>query len=576
MYKLTFTLQIRVFICCILGICWSCQGGFRGSEPSVQDLDAVFAIPVDYGKDTVALSQQFSVLIQKAQDENEEQLLWAYYLRMADGHSIASDAVNARSDEFFQKSRSIAEEIDRPELLLITEARNGHYQFIYRKVSDAIPYFLRASALLDEVDLSQVPQLVTHINFLAHFFSYIGDHKRAVRSLERGLPFAAAASRQQIDMYNSMAVYLKRDDRPEDAAHYFTRALEVARQAKDTVWIGIVLGNLANMKYQNGEVEEAIADLKQNIAYSIHYHEQLDAMRSLIELSEIYVEQNRYMEARSAVQQAIPYIEDKPYFLVYKLRVSKLLAKIAHYEGDLDFELVQLSRAIRLQEALSKREDAEHLQRSYWRWKSERDQNTLTALAEEKAQNRIYSKIGLFILFLITVIGGLLVGRFRQKLKTQAILAEKRRIEESFEKQQMGEEIVVLRSSLEEFTNTLKINDLLIQKLKDENHQGKVVDSLESLEDLLDSHLMTDARWLKFKALFDRVHQGYLAKLKRLHPQLTENDLRIIALQKLELSNRSMGDILGISVDGVKKAKQRLKKKLDVDIFLALSTLDQQ
>jgi tetratricopeptide (TPR) repeat protein/DNA-binding CsgD family transcriptional regulator len=572
MFKLTFTLLIRVFICCILVVCWSCVGRFRDNEPSIQDLDAVFAVPVDYGKDTAALNQYVGSLCVQAKEEKQDLLLWAYYLLMADGYSTASDAVNARSDEFFQKSRSIAEEVNRPELLLVTHIRNGYYLFTYRKVSDAIPYFLRASTLLEESDLSQVPQLVTHINLLSQFFSYIGDHKRAVACLERGLPFAAPASRQQIDMYNAMAVYLKRDNNPDDAAVYFSKALEVARQVKDTVWIGIVLGNLADMKYQNGEVEEAIADLKQNIAYSLQYDEHLDAMRSLIELSEIYVKERRYALAKTAVSQAVPYIEDKPYFLIYKLRVAKMLARIAQYEGDQELELAQLSRAVRLQEALSKREDAEQLQRSYWRWKS--DQNTLVSIAEEKAQNRIYSQIGLFILFLMTVIGGLLVGRFRQKLKTQAILAEKRRVEESFEKQQMGEEMTVLLSSLDEFTNTLRINDLLIQKLKAENRQGKVIESSESLEDLLDSHLMTDARWLKFKALFDRVHHGYLTKLKRLHPQLTESDLRIVALQRLELSNRSMGDILGISVEGVKKAKQRLRKKLDV--FLEVGVLNQK
>lgn len=82
---------------------------------------------------------------------------------MADGYSIASDAVNARSDEFFQKSTSIAEEIRRAELLLVTDIRNGYYLFTYHKISEAIPYFLRASALLEESDLSQVPQLVTRI-----------------------------------------------------------------------------------------------------------------------------------------------------------------------------------------------------------------------------------------------------------------------------------------------------------------------------------------------------------------------------------------------------------------------------
>jgi len=286
--------------------------------------------------------------------------------------------------------------------------------------------------------------------------------------------------------------------------------------------------------------------------------------------SEIYIQENQYAQAKGTVEQAIPFLEDKPYFLLYKLKVSKLLANLAQQAGDDATALAQLNRTVRLQEALAQREDVEQVQRSYWRWKGERDQNTLAAIAAEEKQGRIYLQIGLFILFLLTVIGGLLVARYRLQMKTQAILAEKQRVEERMEKQQMGEEMVVLRSSLEEFTNTLKINDLLIQKLKDENRKGDQIDSQESLENLLDSHLMTDARWLKFKAVFDRVYNGFLGRLKEVHPQLTEGDLRIIALQKLELSNRSISEILGISVDGVKKAKQRLKKKLDMDIYTSM------
>lgn len=564
MRKTTFAFLIQAFICCI---CWSCSGEPLDRDADIAPLNKALSSRVDYGADTVALEQHVGALSRQAAADGNDFLLWAYYLRLADGYSIAYDGVNAQSDAYFKKARSVAQDLALPELSLVNNIRNGYYLFTYRKISEAIPYFLQASVLLEEVALEEVPQAAEHLAIVAQFFSYIGDHKRAIVSLERGLPFAAPLSRQQINMYNAMAVYLKRDKQMEQASHYFSEALTAARQAKDTLWMGIVLGNLADIKYQNGEVEEAIADLKQNIAHSLHYKENLDAMRSLIHLSEIYIQENQYAQAKATVEQAIPYLEDKPYFLLYKLKVSKVLADLAQHAGDDAMALVQLSRAVRLQEALAQREDVEQVQRSYWRWKGERDQNALAAIAAEEKQERIYLYIGFFILFLLTVIGGLLVARYHQQMKTQAILTEKQRVEERMEKQQMGEEMVVLRTSLEEFTNTLKINDLLIQKLKDESRKDDQVDSQESLENLLDSHLMTDARWLKFKTVFDRVHNGFLSRLKEVHPQLTEGDLRIIALQKLELSNRSISEILGISVDGVKKAKQRLKKKLDMDIY---------
>ncbi|VTQ07464.1 helix-turn-helix transcriptional regulator [Sphingobacterium daejeonense] len=78
---------------------------------------------------------------------------------------------------------------------------------------------------------------------------------------------------------------------------------------------------------------------------------------------------------------------------------------------------------------------------------------------------------------------------------------------------------------------------------------------------MLENQLMTDERWIKFKNIFDRVYPGYLDNEKESVPKLTEYDLRLLALMKLGLTNRSVGDLLGISLEGVKKAKQRLKKR---------------
>ena len=44
---------------------------------------------------------------------------------------------------------------------------------------------------------------------------------------------------------------------------------------------------------------------------------------------------------------------------------------------------------------------------------------------------------------------------------------------------------------------------------------------------------------------------------------LTDSNLRLVILMSLQLSNQQISNLLGITVDGVKKAKQRLKKKLD-------------
>lgn len=56
------------------------------------------------------------------------------------------------------------------------------------------------------------------------------------------------------------------------------------------------------------------------------------------------------------------------------------------------------------------------------------------------------------------------------------------------------------------------------------------------------------------------LYPGYLSQMKKNYKKITDNDLRILVLQKLDLNNSSMSELLCVSTEAIKKAKQRLKK----------------
>lgn len=528
-------------------------------------IGSAFTIPVNYGKDTISLKRNLDSFRDSAMQEDRPDLVWLYHIRLAEGFSIAFDRINNRTDFHYKRAKSLAEEMGHTELLLISDLREGYYHFVYRDIQGAIPFFLHASELVEKVAMKNVPQVARHMHYMASFYSYIGDYAEAIGCLQRGLAWAEPLSRLEIDMYNSIAVYHRQDKKLPEAKRYFLKAYDIAVAAKDSVWMGIILGNIAASKYKEGHVDEALADIKINIAYSIKFDEKLDAMRSLIDLSQIYIQKGDYPLAKAAVEQALPYIQNKPYFLTYELEIARILGAIAEHENNTQQERIQFKRTILLQDSLAKRENAEQLNRVYWKWQRDRYLNTLEEFEKEKKQIQIYYQFGVVILLLVALIIVLLISRSRYKIATRAARLEESRLKEALEKQQLSEEILVLKGALEDFTNTLKINDILITQLKEEVRKDKITTAIPdepSLESLLDSHLMTDVRWIKFKALFDRVHDGFLHNSRESNPLLTESDLRILSLEKLELSNRSISDILGISIDGVKKAKQRLRKKL--------------
>ena len=519
-----------------------------------QALESIWDKATEFSKDSVNSQPG------KVKEVDDPIYQWYYDVKSAVAHAELMDAMNLRSDSLFAAAKAFAEKSDHSEALFVIHVIQGDYYFKHGQTSEAIPSFLNASSLLEHINAEAVPHLAHHLNLMGTFFSHLGDYRLALHCLEKGLPHAVPLNHSQIDLYSSMAVYLHHEGRSQEAEVYFSRALDASTQAGDTVRLGYILEKLADVKYHNHRTAEAITDLKESIAIAQRHRENQHALSALVALSEIYVHENQLAEAKETLSLAQAYVLDKPSYLTYKLKIAQLAATLASYEGDKSQELQQLKRATHLQQVLNKREGIEHLQRSHWQWKQEQYSKRLNDdLLREKQQER-YLQGAMIGLAVIISFGGVFMLRYKRRIQRRSMLLEKKLRQE---KHLMGEELLVLRSSLGQYSSTLQTSEGHIQTLK-HKHPKDEGGYMESLESLLDSHLMTDISWFKFKTIFDQMHEGYLEQLKSSYPLLTEGDLRIIALCKLEQGNRRIANVLGISVDGVKKAKQRLKKKLNV------------
>lgn len=85
---------------------------------------------------------------------------------------------------------------------------------------------------------------------------------------------------------------------------------------------------------------------------------------------------------------------------------------------------------------------------------------------------------------------------------------------------------------------------------------------MKELKDLVQHGLQSDKYWDNFLKHFDIAHQQFFRFLHEKHPDLTINEEKHCAFLKIKLSNKEVATILGVAPDTVKKARQRLKKKL--------------
>ena len=113
--------------------------------------------------------------------------------------------------------------------------------------------------------------------------------------------------------------------------------------------------------------------------------------------------------------------------------------------------------------------------------------------------------------------------------------------------------------------NLLEKSDL-VQKLSEEIESLKQKSSdeeqVKNFSRVLNSTILTDEDWERFKKTFQEVYPNFFATLRFKFPEITASELRLSALIKMNLSLKEAASTLGISAESVKKSRYRLKKKI--------------
>jgi ligand-binding sensor domain-containing protein/DNA-binding CsgD family transcriptional regulator len=90
--------------------------------------------------------------------------------------------------------------------------------------------------------------------------------------------------------------------------------------------------------------------------------------------------------------------------------------------------------------------------------------------------------------------------------------------------------------------------------------------SIKSLTRTLESEIENKESWDQFLLYFNQTHQNFIHALQLKHPNLTQNDLRMCALTRLNMSNREMATLLNITITGIEQSRYRLKKRLNLTV----------
>jgi DNA-binding CsgD family transcriptional regulator len=148
----------------------------------------------------------------------------------------------------------------------------------------------------------------------------------------------------------------------------------------------------------------------------------------------------------------------------------------------------------------------------------------------------------------------------KRELQRERILARNRELKTD-----------VKRKSRELANTTLtlaKKNEMLLA-LREELAKGRrnPTGSIDhrKVNKLIDRNLNNEEDWSIFESHFNEVHEAFLKRLRKSHPELTAGDLKLAAYLRMDLSSKEIAPLLHISLRGVENKRYRLRKKIGLE-----------
>lgn len=246
--------------------------------------------------------------------------------------------------------------------------------------------------------------------------------------------------------------------------------------------------------------------------------------------------------------------------------VALSFANLYKLKGEYDKAYKYLEKHTDLKDTLYNAEKEKDFARIEAQFYVRRQTDSLNYLNKLKDKEIVTQKIqrnsAIGLVLLAGIISLLLINRqkLKHKQKTDMAIAEARRREEL-----ASQQLADFTRSIQEKNDLLEQFSAELEKYRTQqpnaNEQAEKENSLHLLQR---SVILNDEQWADFQALFNKVHTGYINRVKEKYPDLTTAELRSILLTKLGLNNKEMAAMLGVSLEAVRVSKHRLLKKISL------------
>jgi tetratricopeptide (TPR) repeat protein len=438
--------------------------------------------------------------------------------------------------EHYFKSLKISEELKDESIIAKHYGNIGNVYYSLRDYSNALEYYQKAfDKATEQGDKERAPA----------FFVNIGNVYKEQENYDKALELYI----QAIDLYD--------------------------KAEKKTNGKAILLGNIGNLYCLKGEYEKSL----DYFFRALKLREELDDKRgietNLGNIGGVYIYMSRFEEAEEYLNKAIAIareIGDLEGVMYLTDSMSELFAKKKEWSRALFY----YKRFTEIKDSLFNETKSQQIAEMQTQFEVEKKEKELALFRQDQKLTKYKAYFLAAVLFLVSLLAAVLINRQRIKIKKQKEahdleqqLAQAQIERARLEKQNLEANLTLNQEKLNHITDLFKEKSKLMDKMQEqldktaaENAQeGEVKNLLNNILESIDPN----EYWEEFITSFNLVNKNFFEQIQKKFPDLTRNELRLCALIKCNLGNKEIANVLNITPDSVKKSRNRLRKRLQLE-----------
>lgn len=438
-------------------------------------------------------------------------------------------------------------------------ANIGNFYHAQGRVQKGFEYLIRALDLIKQLRVLYHPEVVKISDIIAANYYLIGDHSTALNLYKIGMEVEPywRNPKERFVIYNNIGLCFQKQMQLDSAIHFYTLANESAWAVNNDFWVALTDGNRAYCHYLKGNFEDALPPLLKDFELSERWGEIGSAVNAAITIASIYLAKNNINQAKHYLDYGRKNIKSLSHR--QKINYYKSLMQIHRDNGDYKQALFYLDSMQMYKDTVASYQDNNIIRNAELKLGLEKHRHEVDLLESEKSRQILIRNFLLLILSLVGIIIGLWFYGLHINKKRALKLSE-------IEKAQAYRELEQAKKDLNNFTQLIREKNELINSIKTELSELESNKSaerrIENINTLLNSIILTDDDWREFKKIFDKIHPGFFIRLSEKFPNLSSGEIRLMALLKLNLSQKDMAYMLGIGYDAIRQSKYRLKNKI--------------